>query len=304
VSGPACLVALFFYGCFYPFLNPVWTVWRRLERGIADGAIEMADVRRLAEESQSPQVFRRAIARLLENGQTIEGRGRAAEEQGDADEARSLYQTAEARYKEAVRIWEVLEIGTAEGRAVKRLLGLPLFEELMGTGADHLAKKVLAGLVEMARVELARKTPEDSESILARADSLNDLAWFLALQGENLPEALLSAREAVKIVRHAPYEGFPPFSDPVRRRAESAYLNTLGWVQFLLAEETDQALKNLRDAAELAPLGANFLYLGLAYASLGDERAAVEAVRSAEKAGGLTAYEKRLFREVKADLGM
>jgi tetratricopeptide (TPR) repeat protein len=245
------------------------------------------------------------MVNLLEAGKRFEAAGTAAAKEKKSEQAKKHFLDAERRYEQAVRIWGFLETSTPDGRAIKRIVGYPLFDELMGIGVDVLAKRVLAELIESARAEIDQEAPEGSEiSWMERADALNNLAWFLALDGQQLTEALACAEAAVALVRDPRAKGPLPFADGQRRVLESAYLNTLGWVQFLIAEETDLALKNLREATELEPLGPNFLYLGMAYASLGDERAAIEALRSAEEAGGLSPREERLFREAKAEMGL
>ena len=314
LAGSVCLIAVFAYSCYYPFLNPVWPVWRRIQIGVAEGRVDTADTR--AAELLSPDLVRRVISNLVEAGKQIEARGRAAEDQTEDQEARERsFAAARRRYEQAVGIWNLLR-----GGDLKRAVGYPLFDELMGIEADDLAKGVLAELIELAWHDLGREDakalakgalveliekarPDLSREELKRADALNDLAWFLALQGERLREALECAEAAVSLIRGRPEDGFLSFADRLHA-VESAYLNTLGWVQFLIAEETDVALKNLREATELAPLGPNFLYLGMAYASLGDERAAVEALRRAEESGGLSAREQRLFRDIKEELGL
>ena len=145
LAGSVCLIAVFAYSCYYPFLNPVWPVWRRIQIGVAEGRVDTADTR--AAELLSPDLVRRVISNLVEAGKQIEARGRAAEDQTEDQEARERsFAAARRRYEQAVGIWNHLR-----GGGLKRVVGYPLFDELMGIEADDLAKEVLAELIETYR---------------------------------------------------------------------------------------------------------------------------------------------------------
>ena len=95
------------------------------------------------------------------------------------------------------------------------------------------------------------------------------------------------------------------FPAPESRLDESLCVNTRGWIKLQLGDSRG-ALEDLEEAVDLAPLGANYLYLALARDRLGSDREAREAARkaaAAARAGELTPHEERLLEDLRAELG-
>jgi membrane associated rhomboid family serine protease len=192
----------------------------------------------------------------------------------------------------AVKAWNELPL---EGVA-KRESGYLLWDWLMAEGRHAAAAELLDALVLDAGAELKALVKEKAA---ATPELVNELAWYLALQGEDLMGAFELADRAVRGVegRVGGISGFLGGN-----RLAAICINTRGWVRFLRGE-SEPALKDLREAAELSPTGANLLYLAIAHAKLGSTREAREAGRRAREEGGLTPYERRLLEDLEEDVG-
>jgi tetratricopeptide (TPR) repeat protein len=180
-----------------------------------------------------------------------------------------------------------------------RGVGYGLYDRLMAENQRNLAREVLARLHESARESLDREMKTRSVS----PDLLNEVAWYGALRGVDLEEARESADLAVSMVRaQMPRRlwGWLASRSELHER-ESMYLNTLGWVKLLLGER-ESALRDLKEAAAICPLGSNFLYLALAYFQVGNTRGARDAALNARAAGGLSPYERVLLGNLEEDL--
>jgi tetratricopeptide (TPR) repeat protein len=202
----------------------------------------------------------------------------------------------EKKFEEALERWYGLR---TQDEVFKRGLGYHLYDGLMAVGKQDLAEKVLDELIASAVAEL--KVTEKQSTQLA--ERLNELAWLYALRGKNLEEAKKYAIEAVRIVRERRRENVwvKLFPNAQARLEESQYLNTRGWVELQLLED-ELAIKYLAEAAELAPIGSNLLYLALAHDALGEEDAAREVAGKAHSAGDLSLYESRLLEELRERL--
>lgn len=147
----------------------------------------------------------------------------------------------------------------------------------------------------------------------------NQFAWYLTLKGdgERLQEALSYALRAVS----KSMADDPSFWQRLWSRDNSddvsSCINTLGWVQFLLSENPEaaaglednvakglreDAIKHLQQAAELSPIGPNFLYLAYAYWKQGEVELAIQNLELAEEAGLPLRYERRVLGELKDEL--
>jgi tetratricopeptide (TPR) repeat protein len=113
--------------------------------------------------------------------------------------------------------------------------------------------------------------PDSAEAAYGKAleldpndsDSMNELAWLLAIQGRDLDRALELALRATEI-------------DP-----SGDNLDTLGWVHYTRGD-FDSAVRVLKDCVETWGENAGFLYhLGMAYAKQGQRDLAQRALRNA-----------------------
>jgi tetratricopeptide (TPR) repeat protein len=120
-----------------------------------------------------------------------------------------------------------------------------LYDALVSRRLYEEGEQILDELIRLVDEELL----DDRDDTL-----LNAAAWFRAKRGKDLATALLLAKEACSI------------------RDEPTYLNTLGWVQFLLGDAAE-GISNLEEAAREMPLASHFLYLALAYKDSDKERA-------------------------------
>ena len=206
----------------------------------------------------------------------------------------------EGNFEEALERWRDL---TIEDETFRRQMGYVLFDGLMAVGKQDQAEDVLDDLIASAVSELKVREKRGTQS----AESLNELAWFYALRGTNLEEAKLYADGAVRSVQakrggNAWLWLHRLFSYTQDRSEESQYLNTRGWIELQLSED-ELAIKDLKEAAELDPIGPNFLYLAWAHEQLGNEEEAREAVGKAHLAGGFTLYEGRVLEVLQEKLG-
>jgi tetratricopeptide (TPR) repeat protein len=116
------------------------------------------------------------------------------------------------------------------------------------------------------------------------AQHLNECAWFRALSNEDLGTALRYASEAVDLNRL------------------SAYVNTLGWVEFLMGD-LPAAGRHLREAVELGgPGGENHLYLALFYFAVERRQDARKAAEEARRRGLTLRHEIVLLEELEDSL--
>lgn len=195
----------------------------------------------------------------------------------------------------AEKLWRGL---AGPGGEPWRLMGYGLFEMLMAAEKESQAGGVLDLLIESSERDLenAKKT----KAVLPR--NLNEIAWYLALKGARLDEALVYAEAAVQAVGREG-EGFWGWLGGGNSRFEEGqYLNTRGWVLLRLGEGP-RALRDLEEAARLDPRAANWLYLALGHDTLGNPDEAREAVRKAGKGRDLTPYESKLLSELREKLG-
>ncbi len=201
----------------------------------------------------------------------------------------------ENRLEAAVEAWRKLEM---EDEKQKREIGYWLFEQFMAARKEDLAWMVLDDAIRLAEPALEEALRKGDPP----ADLLNEVAWYHALRGTDLKEALGLSEEAVRISKAA--GGGLWRWLPRGRKAQielGMFLNTRGWIRLHLGD-SEGAIEDLKEAAEVLPVGANFLYLAIAQERLGDLRAAREAAREAQRTGELSAYEKRLLDELKARL--
>jgi membrane associated rhomboid family serine protease len=195
----------------------------------------------------------------------------------------------------AVDVWRRAD-GSSEHH---RLVGYGLYDRLMAENRRNLAGDVLAQLHESARESLRR----EAKARRVSPEILNEVAWYGALRGVDLDEARDSAELAVRMVRaQFPHKlwGWLTSRSELREK-EGTCLNTLGWVKLLLGEK-ESALRDLKEAAEICPLGSNFLYLALAYFQVGNAPEARRAAVEAAAAGGLSRYEQVLLESLEEDL--
>jgi tetratricopeptide (TPR) repeat protein len=193
-----------------------------------------------------------------------------------------------------------LEEGAGPEASEYREVGYNLYDRLMAERQEAPASSVLRDLADLAfdaLEEARRKGPPP-------ARLLNEVAWYCALRGERLGEALALADEAVR--RTAPGEKKWPwhvfFGKEVDRQSLGMYLNTRGWIELRLRDDA-AALRDLEDAARVYPAASNFLYLGLARFALNQVDAARAAVREAREAGHVSPYEMVLLEDLERDLG-
>jgi rhomboid protease GluP len=193
----------------------------------------------------------------------------------------------------ALGAWKELDL---EG-AAKREAGHHVWVLLMSEGQRVLADSVLDELIASAEAEWEARVKKEEG---VTPDLANELAWYLALRGMDLRRAFALADGAVGALRHR--MGW--LSELLGgARTLSMCINTRGWVRFLLGEH-EAGLRDLREAADLCPMGPNLLYLAIAHEGLGNVREAREAGRLAREAGReLNPYEKRLLEELEEDLG-
>lgn len=206
--------------------------------------------------------------------------------------------------EEAVRAWKELEIESPEAH---REAGYAiLYEGLLLHDEKALATEVLDRLIESAesslRAGIARSKATGIPEV--QPHHLNELAWYLALRGSRLDEALGLVDQALAAVDREE-EGIWRFL-PRSREAlleKSTFINTRGWIRLQMGEAS-RALADLELAAQLAPFGPNLLYLGIAQNLLGNTKAARDTAERAGKSGHLTPYESKLLRELKDSLGV
>jgi membrane associated rhomboid family serine protease len=169
-----------------------------------------------------------------------------------------------------------------ESRALEVEVLYHIYDALAGGGRVEEARQILDRLIAMVDRELEAQRS---------AALLNQAAWFRALRGVDLETARAQASEAVQ---WAATDGAGEFE-------RSAYVNTLGVVELALADY-EPALKHLRKAVELAPLGANYLYLALGYFQIGEKPQARKAALRARQGGGLSRHEEKLLHDLEASL--
>jgi tetratricopeptide (TPR) repeat protein len=200
-------------------------------------------------------------------------------------------------FERAVERWRSL---VDRDKKQKREMGYFLYDSLKAFNRDDLAKAVLDELIASAKEEL--KAPQ--EDMDERAELYNEIAWYHAMRGSDLEEALIYSEQAVQWIRQQAPGGMLGrlFRALESRETESKYVNTRGWIKLLLGKK-EEAMKDLKEAADLSPLGANFLYLALAHHRLGNDKEAREAARKAEAFGALLPYELKQLEELKGDLG-
>lgn len=179
--------------------------------------------------------------------------------------------------------------------------GYWIYDLLLARDSEDLATEVLTRLLESAEREL-----EDSVRARRPADPdlANEIAWYRAMRGKGLEEALLLVNRAIEAVDHPEWEGAWKWLLPGRAAVErlSMYLNTRGWIEFLLGER-ENGLRDLRDAARMHRTGGNYLYLALAHERSENYAQAREALRSAVTIGGLSPYEAELAADLAFSLG-
>jgi tetratricopeptide (TPR) repeat protein len=206
-------------------------------------------------------------------------------------------------YRRAVELWQGLEPFDELDHLTK---GYLLFEGLMATRQEALAHEVLDEAIERG----LRHLRDDSATEPPSPDLYNAVAWACAMRGRHLATARALADVAIQEVegrlRRWPWGWIVP-ADALRQRL-GMYLNTRGWIEFRQWGETRTgdpalALRDLQRAAELLPIGANYLYLAWAYYGLSELRDAREAARRARSAEDLTPYEELLLEELEEDLG-
>lgn len=204
----------------------------------------------------------------------------------------------------AVEAWRQLSsrIGPSEYTAGFVEVGYDLFGSCMIRGRELLGHEVLDILIEkgLQALEVARQQETETEENAYQLP--NSVAWFCAVRDDQarLPLALHLAEIAVRQARQGSgvWQWF--FPQVTRRVAESLCINTRGWVHFRLGNFRE-AFADLEKAVELYPVGANYLYLGLAYLYRNEERAARDAARKARDAGGLSPYEKFVLQRELVD---
>jgi membrane associated rhomboid family serine protease len=218
-------------------------------------------------------------------------RMRAAADGGDEAALRSLY--------DKVRRWggddagvQILELEVKRGRLAQALAYWevhPLEDEDRQREAGYV--HIYGALYERDRIVDA---PAFLNKLIALADKaldrersaqhLNECAWFRALSNEDLGTALRYASEAVDLNRL------------------SAYVNTLGWVEFLMGD-LPAAGRHLREAVELGgPGGENHLYLALFYFAVERRQDARKAAEEARRRGLTLRHEIVLLEELEDSL--
>ena len=266
VACGAVFGALTLYGCFFPVKDPIWRVWRGLD------ASENGDF---------------AIARELYD----EARKMAGDQAGELTAMIIELEMRAGRHDEAVRLWRDSRDVPLEMRV---LLGYKLYEQLTVSGEQARSEQILDGLIAATELEL-RETPTP--------DLLNEVAWFLALRGVRLFDAREKADLAVKAMDSTEDSGFSWFQ--LGRDSQlAAYVNTLGWVEFLLGED-ESALQNLTRATKLSPKDSpHFVYLAVAHWRLGNRQEARTIALKARKLGVRPASIEALrLAEVLSELG-
>ena len=119
--------------------------------------------------------------------------------------------------------------------------------------------------------------------------SMNNLAWFLAVKGKNLDEALAVIKKAIAL--------FGPKPD---------LLDTLAIV-YLSQGKNDLAIGELEEVVADTPTAAGFFHLAQAHHAGGNKKAAREDIRKAKHLGldekDLHPFEREPYRKLVADLG-
>ncbi|HVR75472.1 MAG TPA: rhomboid family intramembrane serine protease [Planctomycetota bacterium] len=210
---------------------------------------------------------------------------------------REALEAAEAGgdFEKAETLWRVL--AGPEGEPWREV-GYRLFEMLMAAEKPAQAGGVLDSLIESSERDLEQA--KQAKAVLPR--NLNEIAWYLALKGARLDEALVYAEAAVHAVRRDG-EGFWGWlAGGDSSFEEGQYLNTRGWVLLRLGEGL-RALRDLEEAARLDPRAANWLYLALGHDTLGNSNEAREAVGKAGNGRDLTPYEAKLLADLRGKLG-
>lgn len=187
-------------------------------------------------------------------------------------------------------------------RRMWKAVGYEIFGHTRKAQREDLGERVLDALIDAGLRKL--RGPPGPESAIEMAELLNDTAWFMALRGKDLPEARWMADRAVERTQETrpagPWQWILPQAAIEERLG--TYINTRGWIDFLLGNTKD-ALRDLKQAAALYPTGANFLFLAWAYYALGDLREAEDALRRARLgAEGLSTFESLLLEELEGNI--
>lgn len=210
----------------------------------------------------------------------------------------------EGRFEAAKTRWEEL---SAAGEDAWRLLGYTVFDECMGAEQDELAARILERLTQATSAVLESKLREAKRTGhgAPTADLLNELAWYLALKGERLQEALQYANTAVDAARREGPAGlFGRLLGDPQAAALSSFVNTRGWV-LLRGGSIQEGLRDLEEAARLSAEPVNKLYLALGYDAVGRAADAVELIeglRASRQQAQLTKHQRRLLRELEERL--
>ncbi len=309
IATSVVIVGLGIYSCFWPAWNPLWAKWRATKSETFDATTFAGAVQG---EDGSLELLMYALRLQIAVAINADDMNAA----GGAEESAPSVEEIDARFEQVVRTWG--ESGQYYGADHYREFGYLLYDELMARGRDELAATLLADLIVAARTNLRASQRESAgdRTRLQYAHHLNELAWCLALKHESLQEALQLATTAVAAVT-AEETGFMNRLLGGGRAASpleaSMFVNTLGWVEFLIAVDPqsglsgsesaklrEDGLRHLREATHLFETGANFLYLGLAHAMLGEADAAMPALSEAEsRREQLSPYERRLLEDAR-----
>jgi membrane associated rhomboid family serine protease len=196
-----------------------------------------------------------------------------------------------------------------ESNEVRSQLGYEILYRLLEGGRKDLASGLLEELIQDAEAELARLHSNRNEVdpwhfYREKARLLNEIAWSMALRGEDLKVALDYAEAAVSLGRERVQGAWLESLFGGNSAPDLATsLNTQGWIEVLVGRH-EAGIEHLSEAARMDPRGVYYVWLALAHERLGNRREAREAADLARKARDpMPRYERRLLEELEADLG-